>query len=268
MFYIDKKRFYAAYRKQFGALKQSTVDTLESIIDVFNQNGSLERDVEKKAYMLATVRHECGPEMKPIVENLNYTSASRIAQVWPSRFTVESAKEYVRNPEKLGNNVYANRLGNGPPESGDGYRYRGRGIGAQFTGRENYEKFSKLFNVDLVGSPELALDLYLGAKILYKGCVEGLFTGVALGKYIKPSGVDYKNARRVVNADVKLNGARIAADALKFEKILRNSQLVIQRGTKDFEKHPEIRHSTATIRESWENIKSVFKKWSGETSNE
>lgn len=253
MLYIDKPKFYTVYRKQFGTLKQSTVNTLEAIIDVFNQNSSLERDTEKKAYMLATVRHECGPDMQPITENMNYTSASRIAQVWPTRFTVESAKPYVRNPEKLGNKVYANRLGNGGPETGDGYRYRGRGIGAQFTGKINYEKFSRLFNVDLVNHPELALDLNLGAKILYKGCTEGLFTGVSLSNYIKPSGVDYKNARRVVNADVGLNGNKIAILARKFEDIINSSLTSMQSGTTDIEKksNPDV----------WEQLKSLAKAW-------
>jgi len=236
MLYIDKIKFYTEYRKHFGALKETTVNTLDAIIDVFNQNSVQDRDVEKKAYMLATVRHECGPDMQPITENMNYTSASRIAQVWPSRFTKATAKAYVNNPEKLGNSVYANRLGNGSPESGDGYRYRGRGIGAQFTGKVNYAKFSKLFSVDLMSHPEQALDLVLGAKILYKGCTEGLFTGVALGRYISATKVDYVNARRVVNADVRLNGRRIAADAVKFESVLKNSLEVISDVTVDIEK--------------------------------
>lgn len=257
MLYIDKTKFYDAYRKQFGSLKESTVATLEAIIDVFNQNSSLEKDTEKKAYMLATVRHECGPDMKPIIENMNYTSASRIAQVWPSRFSVASAQAYVRNPEKLGNNVYANRLGNGNAASGDGYRYRGRGIGAQFTGKVNYQKFSKLFNVDLVNNPDLALDLNLGAKILYKGCTEGLFTGVSLGNYIRSSGVDYKNARRVVNADVGLNGNRIAAEAKKFEKILNESLVSMPSVTVDTEKKPVA--TTITANDIWEGLKALAK---------
>lgn len=254
MLYIDKAKFYDAYRKQFGSLQQSTVDTLEAIIDVFNQNASTDRDTEKKAYMLATVRHECGPEMKPIIENMNYTSASRIAQVWPSRFSVASAQAYVRNPEKLGNFVYANRLGNGGPSTGDGYRYRGRGIGAQFTGRVNYEKFSKLFNVDLVNNPDLALDLNLGAKILYKGSTEGLFTGVSLSNYIKASGVDYKNARRVVNADVGLNGNRIAAEAKKFEKIINDSLTHMQAVSVDSDK---VAVPTITATDIWEMLRTA-----------
>lgn len=238
MKYIDKTQFYNEYRKRFGKLKQSTVDTLEAIINVFNQNVSTDRDLEKKAYMLATVRHECGPSMRPIVENMNYTSARRIAQVWPTRFTVRSARAYVRNPKKLANTVYANRLGNGNYASGDGFKYRGRGIGAQFTGKANYEKFSKLFNVDLVNNPELALDLNLGAKILYKGSIEGLFTGHGLGRYINNSKVDYINARRVINADVRLNGRKIARDARKFERILWKSLVTLTGATLDVEKRP------------------------------
>lgn len=221
---ISKVKFYEEYRKVYGKLSQATVDTLEAMIDVFNSNEESVRDLEKKAYMFATVRHECGPEMQPITENMNYTSAARIAQVWPTRFSKISATAYVRNPEKLGNKVYADRLGNGGPETGDGYRYRGRGIGAQFTGKVNYIKFGKIFNVDLVNHPELSLDLSLGAKILYKGSTEGLFTGKGLRDYITLNNVDYRNARRVVNADVGLNGNKIASEAKKFERILNDSK--------------------------------------------
>lgn len=218
---INKAKFYNAYRAKFGSLKQSTVDTLEAIIDEFNQHSDLRLD--HAAYMLATVKHEVGNDMVPIVENMNY-SAKRIMQVWPSRFkTLNDATQYAHNPEKLGNNVYANRLGNGDSKSGDGYRYRGRGIGAQFTGKVNYEKFGKMLNIDLVGNPDLAMDLGVGAKVLYVGSTQGLFTGVGLTKYINNNKKDYINARRVVNADVGLNGAKIAREAEKFEDILKSA---------------------------------------------
>jgi len=220
---INKKTFYQSYGKVFGKFKQSAVDCLDAILDEFDSHADHERDVEKKAYMLATVRHEVGADMLPIVENMNY-SAKRITEVWPSRFkSIEAAKMFAHNPALLGNSVYGNRLGNGPPSSGDGYKYRGRGIGAQFTGKVNYEKFGKLFKVDLVGNPELATDLKLGAKILYMGSMQGLFTGVGLDKYINDRRVDYVDARRVINADVARNGSKIARDAELFERILRAS---------------------------------------------
>lgn len=223
---IDKAKFYAEYRKQFGAIQQPTVDTLEAIIDVFNTEAApTPKAAEKCAYMLATVRHEVGAAMVPIIENMCYTEA-RIRQVWPSRpeavkFGSNSKIGKKCDPVGLGNSVYANRLGNGPPSSGDGYKYRGRGIGAQFTGRVNYEKFSKLFGVDFINNPDLAMDRVLGAKILFKGSIEGLFTGVSLGNYLNATKTDYVNARRVINADVARNGGRIAADAVKFEKIIK-----------------------------------------------
>ncbi len=89
-------------------------------------------------YFLAQIGHESGG-LTITKEYMNY-SAKRLMQVWPSRFPdLATANEYARNPEKLGNNVYANRMGNGPPESGDGYLFRGRGY-IQITGRDGYQK--------------------------------------------------------------------------------------------------------------------------------
>lgn len=71
-------------------------------------------------------------------ENLNYTTAERIRQIFPSRVTsLMQAATLVRNPKALANCVYAGKNGNGDVDSGDGWRYRGRGIGG-LTGRTNY----------------------------------------------------------------------------------------------------------------------------------
>lgn len=86
-----------------------------------------------------------------LTENLNY-SAQALADTWPNRYAVDPkakvkkpnklALRLQRNSEAIGNNVYANRLGNGPEESGDGYRYRGHGP-LQNTGKDNLLAFAR-----------------------------------------------------------------------------------------------------------------------------
>lgn len=79
-----------------------------------------------------------------LLENMNY-SAQGLMNEWPSRFpTMAFAMTYARQPEKIGNFVYANRMGNGPPASGDGYLYRGRGL-MQTTGKEEYIPLAKAY---------------------------------------------------------------------------------------------------------------------------
>jgi predicted chitinase len=83
---------------------------------------------------------EAGDSFEEVVENMNY-SAARMMQVWSSTFKTEAdAAPYAHHPEKLGNFIYANKLGNGNEASGDGYRFRGRGL-IQLTGRSEYGEF-------------------------------------------------------------------------------------------------------------------------------
>jgi putative chitinase len=115
-------------------------------------------DDRRAAAFLAQIAQESG-ELCRLVENLNY-SAGRLMQVWPKRFpTLKSARPYERNPEKLANYVYASRLGNGDQASGDGWRFRGRGL-IQTTGRANYRSAGSALSLNLESQPELleALD--------------------------------------------------------------------------------------------------------------
>jgi len=113
-------------------------------------------------YFVANAAHESA-EFARLEESLYYRSPERIMAVWPSRFpTVSAATPYVKKPELLANQVYANRMGNGAPESGEGWRFRGRGI-FQLTGRSNYQQASVAIHgnprhyinePDLVAQPE------------------------------------------------------------------------------------------------------------------
>lgn len=93
-------------------------------------------------------------------ENLWYTTPERIRQIFPSRVkSMADAARLVRNPKALANCVYAGKIGNGNEASGDGFRFRGRGI-KQLTGRENYADAAEglgrpyLEQPDLVAQPE------------------------------------------------------------------------------------------------------------------
>jgi predicted chitinase len=84
---------------------------------------------------------EAGSGFQEVVENLHYTTAARIHQVFPNEFpTVASAEPYVNNPVALANRAYAHKGGNGDEASGDGYRFCGRGL-IQLTGRNEYSRF-------------------------------------------------------------------------------------------------------------------------------
>ena len=93
------------------------------------------------AHFFAQVLHESGC-MRFDMENLNYSSDG-LLKVFSKYFTTkEEADAYARKPEKIANRVYANRMGNGDEASGDGWRYRGRGL-IQLTGRANYNAFAE-----------------------------------------------------------------------------------------------------------------------------
>jgi putative chitinase len=91
------------------------------------------------AAFLAQAAHESS-QLRRLEENLNY-SAEALVRVWPQRFTREQAEACAHQPEKIANKVYCARLGNGDEASGDGWRFRGRGI-FQLTGRRNYQDCS------------------------------------------------------------------------------------------------------------------------------
>lgn len=108
---------------------------------------------------LAQVGHETGEFMNKITEeNLYYTTASRLPSVFgASYFVGKNLNDYTRNPEKLANLVYANKGGNGDTASGDGWKFRGRGI-IQLTLRNNYQAFKDWSGVDVITNPDLLLD--------------------------------------------------------------------------------------------------------------
>ena len=98
------------------------------------------QNMNRAAAFVAQTAHESGG-FNFVKENLNY-GAKGLATTFKKYFPTEAdANPYERQPEKIANRVYANRMGNGDEASGDGYRFCGRGL-IQLTGRNNYTKFA------------------------------------------------------------------------------------------------------------------------------
>lgn len=110
------------------------------------------------SHFLSQCAHESG-NFKLVRENLNY-STDGLRKIFPKYFpTIEVANKYARQPEKIANRVYANRMGNGDEASGDGWKYKGAGF-VQLTGKDNYTAFDKFVDDDILANPDLVATKY------------------------------------------------------------------------------------------------------------
>ena len=106
----------------------------------------------RQAAFVGQCAHESN-NFHTLEENLHY-SANGLIKTWPSRFNFDNVAKYENQPEKIANKVYAGRMGNGDEESGDGWKYRGRGL-IQLTGHDNYKACGEALDEDLLSNPDL-----------------------------------------------------------------------------------------------------------------
>ena len=144
----------------------------------------------RQAAFIGQAAHESG-NFKMLVENLNYR-AETLMKVWPKRFpTLEFAKQYERDPKKIANSVYANRMGNRDEASGDGFRFRGRGL-FQTTGHAGYYHAGQALGEDFVMQPDLV------ATPQYAALTAGFFWSThKLNQYADSR--DYKMMTKKIN---------------------------------------------------------------------
>lgn len=132
----------------------------KSLFDKYQINTSL-----RIAHFMSQIEHESG--LKPISENLNY-SKEGLLKTFPNYFTKDTvgkdkkiipgtASQYHRQPEKIANKVYANRMGNGDENSGDGWKYRGRYF-IQVTGKNNYVELQNDTGINYLDNPDSRLN--------------------------------------------------------------------------------------------------------------
>jgi len=125
-------------------------DALNNVLPKYEINTD-----QRVAGFLAQCIHESN-QFLTLQENLNY-SAESLQRVWPSHFQTEDiAEQYARNPEKIANRAYANRMGNGDEASGDGWKFAGKGA-IQLTGHDNYREFAIACGMNLDDVPDYLL---------------------------------------------------------------------------------------------------------------
>ena len=115
---------------------------------------------KRVAAFIAQCAHESGG-FRFLKENLNYKAES-LMKTFPKYFSdKDTANAYAKQPVKIANRVYANRMGNGDEASGDGYRYCGRGL-IQLTGKTNYDWFAASLEISSTEASEY-LETFEGA---------------------------------------------------------------------------------------------------------
>lgn len=147
-----------------------------------------------------------------VIENLNY-SAKALLTTFPTHFTAAEAQTYQRQPEKIANRAYGNRMGNGNEASGDGWKYRGAGF-IQITGKSNFIAVGKSLGIDLINHPELLQQP--NYAILSAGWY---WNDRGINAIADKSGDDVSKVTKVVNGGLNGENDRVA-NYIKINKIL------------------------------------------------
>ncbi len=174
---INRKFFFDHARTYLfgGVLKQSQVDGITAILDVWDQNWA-KKDDRWLAYMLATAHHETDRTMQPIEE-----------------YGKGRGRQYGEN-FKMDGTRYADTSN----------IFYGRGF-VQLTWYENYQKAGVKLRRNFIKNPALVMQLKNAGKIMFNGMSEGWFTGKKLSDYFNATTGDWINARRIINGLDKAN---------------------------------------------------------------
>lgn len=182
-------------------MKIQTMADIDSFIspELQQSNGLSEHNL---AMFLAQCDHET-QGFTQLVENLNYTTDARLIAIFPNYFNKYNVANYVGDPQAIANKVYANRMGNGIDDSGDGWRFRGAGY-LMITGRENYTAFSKHWGYNGI----------LTADIVCKNKLWCLHTALFMWKLLSLANCDITTCTRRLNGG--LHGLTERTDRLNY----------------------------------------------------
>ena len=208
--YINIHSTFNAGAPAFSQTSKNNLRAVVEQINKFYKGKHYQANLYELAYMFATARHEAWHFLsaeyfsaKPEIGNLAYFN--------------KYDPVLAETPEHR-----ARAITNENTEKGDGFKYRGRGL-VHLTWKVNYRKAERHFNINFVAYPGKAAEYQHAVPIMIWGMKAGIFTGHKLANYINASGVDYVNARRIINGSDQQN--LIASYAEKFEAILRETSV-------------------------------------------
>jgi hypothetical protein len=192
---FDRDAFFASVRESLynGQANEAAEANTNVILDYWFAHHR-RRPIAQLAYILATVRHEVGPNMVPVRETFADTDAKARERL--------AAKPYAQ------------------PEGPDGHCYYGRGY-VQLTWLKNYQRQQEKLGLPLVEQPDLALDTAVATRILFEGMLDGDYNpdGHGLGHYVNGRKRDFLGARYTVNLQDR--ASLIAGHARKFLRAIR-----------------------------------------------
>lgn len=180
---INRRFFFDTVRRDLfaGRLRPGQIDGLNAILDRFEETMP-EGDDRWLAYMLATAYHETAATMQPVRETLAQNDEKAIAAL--DRAMAAGRLKTVKTPYW--------RL------DAKGQSWLGRGF-VQLTHRRNYEAMAKATGIDLLARPERAMEKDVAITILFRGMIDGLFSGKRLADYFAGDMEDWTGARRIIN---------------------------------------------------------------------
>lgn len=155
-----------ALKNAFPTATETTLNALAELVNTYGGQFGLNTEDKLQHFLAQAAAETGGFGTLNKTESLNYTHADRLEKVFPKLFSLTDPNKrdpnnYLYNSEVVANVVYSNRFGNGSEASGDGYRYRGRGI-MQLTWKDNYTAFQNFYNnanptdqIDPVSNPNI-----------------------------------------------------------------------------------------------------------------
>jgi putative chitinase len=204
---VGRDSLFNSYITEFGNLKDNQRLAISKLFDFISSDTTI-KDVRHVAFILATIKRETANTFVPLVEMGS-------DDVLEKRYGKETG---------MGRSM-------GNVKEGDGAKYKGRGY-IQLTGYRNYMLFNKRLNLentdnDIVKDPTLALDPVVAYRITSELLISGFLSGGKrkLSQFINDQQTDYINAQRIVTGGLA-GAAQVAADAQKFERILRKSLMM------------------------------------------